>query len=184
MKRLGLLAAVALGAILAASPARAQKVDADFDEAANFAAFKTFAFKDGTPAKNPLYHKRIVDALSRALMAEGMTMDENNPDVIVAYHGSTSDEVSIDTNNWGYTYGGSWRWGGMYGAPMSSTTTVRKYKTGTLVVDMWDARSKQLAWRGVASDTMSDKAEKNEKKINKAVEKMFKKYPPEMKKKK
>jgi hypothetical protein len=39
-------------------------------------------------------------------------------------------------------------------------------------------QQKQLVFRGTATDTLSDKAEKNTKKIQKAVEKMFKKYPP------
>jgi hypothetical protein len=33
-------------------------------------------------------------------------------------------------------------------------------------------------FRGVASDTLSDKPEKNTKKINKSAQKMFYKYPP------
>ena len=48
---------------------------------------------------------------------------------------------------------------------------------GTLVVDVVDARGKKLAFRATASDTVSDNPQKNEKKIHKAVEKMFAKYP-------
>jgi hypothetical protein len=33
-------------------------------------------------------------------------------------------------------------------------------------------------WRGTSTSTLSDKPEKNTKKIHKAVEKLFKKYPP------
>ncbi len=60
----------------------------------------------------------------------------------------------------------------------SSTTQVRTYQMGTLVVDLWDAQAKQLVWRGVASDTISDNPQQNEKKIDKAAEEMFKRYPP------
>jgi hypothetical protein len=52
----------------------------------------------------------------------------------------------------------------------------------TLVVDIWDARTKQLLWRATATDTVSENPEKNEKKLKKAMEKMFKKYPPQKKK--
>ena len=60
----------------------------------------------------------------------------------------------------------------------SSTTTVREYAVGTLVVDIFDAKSKSLLFRGTASDELSDKPEKNQKKLAKASDKMFKNFPP------
>ena len=59
------------------------------------------------------------------------------------------------------------------------TYSWQNYKEGTLVVDLYDAKTKQLIWRGSAEDTLSDKAEKNEKNLDKGVAKMFKKFPPE-----
>ena len=50
--------------------------------------------------------------------------------------------------------------------------------TETLVVDIFDAKSKQLMFRGQASDEISDKPEKNVKKVQKAADKMFKDFPP------
>jgi hypothetical protein len=52
------------------------------------------------------------------------------------------------------------------------------YQAGTLVIFMFDAKTKQLLWRGTAEGTLSDKTDKNEKKLEKAVEKMFKDFPP------
>ena len=52
---------------------------------------------------------------------------------------------------------------------------------GTLVVDISNGQSKALIWRGTAADTLSDNPDKNTKKIEKAVEKMFKNYPPKKK---
>ena len=51
-------------------------------------------------------------------------------------------------------------------------------QTAIIVVDMWDAEAKELVWRGVASDTISDNPQKNIQKINKAMAKMFERYPP------
>ena len=48
-------------------------------------------------------------------------------------------------------------------------TTEQDYKEGTLVVDLYDAKTKQLIWRGSAEDTLSRKAEKNEKNLDKGV---------------
>ena len=49
------------------------------------------------------------------------------------------------------------------------------------MVDLYDAHTKKLVWRGVGTDTASDKADKNAKEIQKAVDKMFKDYPPKKK---
>ncbi len=56
------------------------------------------------------------------------------------------------------------------------------YKVGTLVVDVFDTKAKALVFRGVASGEMADKAEKNEKKADKAVAKILKDFPPEARK--
>jgi len=48
-----------------------------------------------------------------------------------------------------------------------------------LVIDLYDAKTKQLIWRGSAQDTVSDKAAKNEKNLDRGVAKMFKEFPPE-----
>jgi hypothetical protein len=46
------------------------------------------------------------------------------------------------------------------------------------VIDLYDAKTKQLIWRGSAEDTLSDNAAKNEKNLDKGVAKMFKVFPP------
>jgi hypothetical protein len=60
-----------------------------------------------------------------------------------------------------------------------ATTSEQDYKEGTLLVDLYDAKTKQLIWRGSAEDTVSNNADKNEKNLNKGVAKMFKKFPPQ-----
>jgi hypothetical protein len=60
----------------------------------------------------------------------------------------------------------------------TSTTQVRTYTEGTLIVDIWDAKKKELVWRGVGSDTVSSNPESNAKKIDQVVADMFKRYPP------
>ena len=50
----------------------------------------------------------------------------------------------------------------------TATTTTSEYLVGTLVVDIFDAKSKALMFRGTASDEISDKPEKNIKKVEKA----------------
>jgi hypothetical protein len=155
----------------AAWPAFAQQVNVDWDKAANFAAFNTYSWTQGTiPAgANPLMVQRVNSAVETELSAIGLTKVDKDPDVLVAVHGATQQEVSLQS--WGY----SPRWGG-------GQIDVNKVLVGTLIVDIINAKTKQLAFRATASDTVSDKPEKNEKKIHKAVEKMFEKYPTNAKK--
>ena len=51
-------------------------------------------------------------------------------------------------------------------------------------LDIFDAKTKALIFRGTAEDEISDKAEKNVKKVEKASAKMFKDFPPGSKEKK
>jgi len=169
---------------VASLPAVAQKVVVDFDKAASFTNFKTYAWKEGTPAKNPLNNTRILNAIDKELAAKGfMKVDpEQNPDLLVLYHAAVDVETQINTVNMGGYYG--W-YGGYYGGGGgTSTTYVDKIPVGTLRVDIGDVKNKKLLWQGKATDTMSDKPEKIEKTINKAAEKMFKNFPPDLKKKK
>jgi Domain of unknown function (DUF4136) len=165
----------------------AQKVSYDFDKSANFAAFKTYAHKDGTKVGQPLIDERIVAAIDTQLAAKGFTKSEANPDVFVVYHMAFDKEKDISTFSSGYgggygPYG--WGWGGGGWAGGTSTTQVRDILIGTLVVDIADAKKGQLAWRGMATKEVNTQAnpEKRDKSINKAMEKIFKKYPPKQKK--
>jgi uncharacterized protein DUF4136 len=157
-----------------------QKVNVDFDKEANFASFKTYTWAEGTPAKNPLMDQRIRDGVDKQLAAKGLQKVEAsaNPDLVVLYHAAVGSETQLTTMNTG-GYGWGYRWGGGMG---TSTTTVDKIPIGQLTIDIGDAKTKKLLWMGNASDTLSDKPEKNEKKINNALEKMFKKFPPPVKK--
>jgi hypothetical protein len=98
-------------------------------------------------------------------------------DVAIVAIKTTQTQRSLQTFYDGF--GGGWGWrrfgGGGFG---ESTTTEQDYKEGTLVIDLYDAKTKQLIWRGSTQGTVSDKAEKNEKNLNKGVAKMFKDFPP------
>ena len=180
MRRLAI--AAALGFVSVA--AFAQDVKTDYDKSANFGAIKTFAVKIGTSWNNQISEKRITDEITKTLTEKGWTKTDANPDALVLLHGATEKQKSLNTfysgGYGGYGYRG---WGGM-GGMGTATTTVSEYLVGTLVVDIFDAKSKALLFRGTASDEISDKPEKNIKKVEKAADKMFKDFPPGSKEKK
>jgi hypothetical protein len=171
-------------ALAVAGGARAQDVKVDFDPAANFGVVKTFSIKLGTAWGNEISQKRVMDEFTQALTEKGWKLaPEGQGDVLVVVHGAS--QVKKDLNTFysgmgGYGYRG---WGGM-GGMGSATTTVNEYTVGTLVVDIFEAKSKALMWRGTAQDELSDKTEKNIKKLGKASDKMFKEFPPGSAKKK
>jgi hypothetical protein len=162
----------------------AQDVKTDFDKNANFGAIKTFAVKIGTSWNNQISEKRISDEVAQTLTEKGWKQVDANPDALVLLHGATEKQTSLNTfysgGYGGYGYRG---WGGM-GGMGTATTTTSEYLVGTLVVDIFDAKSKALVFRGSASDEISDKTEKNIKKVEKATAKMFKDFPPGSKEKK
>ena len=183
MKIRVLAVAAALG--LAGTVAFAQDVKVDFDKDANFGKYKTFAIKVGTSWNNPISEKRVLGEIQQGLTEKGWThaSDEAKADALVVLHGATEKQKSLNTFYTGGYGGYGWRggWGGGMG---SSTTTVEEYTVGTLVVDIFDAKSKQLVYRGVAQDEISNKPEKNAKKLAKASDKLFKDFPPGSKVKK
>lgn len=173
-----------LALALAVGPAFAQKVYIDFDKAYDATGIETFGWKEtedtSVRASNPLLHSRIVNGIEYYLALGGNREVEENPDVWVTYHASTETKVSFDTTHWGYGYPSSWAHGGYYGRygyssgyGGVSSTTVSTYEKGTLVVDVWDAATDQLIWRGMASNiAVTDNPAKMEKRIDKALKKM------------
>ena len=176
MRKLAIAAALAL----ASTAAFAQDVKTDYDHAANFAAIKTFQAKIATSWNNQISEKRVLDEITQTLVEKGWKSVDANPDALVLLHGATEKQKSLNTfysgmgGYGGYGYRG---WGGGMGMG-TATTTTSEYLVGTLVVDIFDAKTKALMYRGTATDELSDKPEKNQKKLAKASDKLFKNFPP------
>jgi hypothetical protein len=133
-----------------------QHIQTDFDHQANFSRYKTYSWQE-VKASNSLWGDRIKDAVNAQLAAKGWTQVDNGADVAIVAIKTTQTERTLQTFYDGL--GGGWRWRG-FGGFGESATTEQDYKEGTLVVDMYDASTKQLIWRGSAEDMLSDKAEK------------------------
>ena len=168
---------VLTGMMLLAGRSSAQDVKTDYDRNANFGQYKSYSWERVQTA-DPLVVDRIKSAVNAALAAKGFTEVPSSGDLSVVAMGTTQNQQTLDTfyNN----FGGGWRWGGIGDA---TTTTETSYRVGTLVIDLFDTNTKKLVWRGSASDTLFNKSEKNIDNLDKGVEKMFKKFPPEPPKK-
>jgi len=162
--------------LLFAGKLSAQQVKTDYDRNANFAQYKTYSWAQ-VKTKDALDVDRIKSAVNAALAAKGWTQADSGGDVSIVAMEITRNQQTLNTFYDGF--GGGWGWrrfgGGGFG---DATTTTETYKVGTVVVDLFDAKTKQLLWRGMSSDTLSNNSDKNIKNLDKGVEKMFKNFPP------
>ncbi len=162
--------------VLAASPALAQRVYVDYDRDVDFDAYRSFAWV-GTPetsmqGESPLVHSRLKNSIEHYLAQAGLAEDTEAPDLYVTYHTSSKEKVSYSTSTMGAGYGPGWGFDPYWGGGMS-TTTAHAYEEGTLIIDLWDAESKNMVWRGSATAVVKSKPEKLAKQIDKAVAKMI-----------
>ena len=148
----------------------AQKVTVDSNPAAPFSAYKTYAWLNGTPAPEPIMEQQLRASINERLMARGLTKTTVSPDLLVMTNVTTQQRQEFVPNGFAY---GPWWWGAYgYGPGYMDT-----WLEGTLVVDFYDAKTKQLVWRGVATANASDKPTHNVEKMDKALKKMFEKFP-------
>jgi len=160
-------------ATLVATSALAQKITTESAPKASFASYKTFMWIKEPKVDDPLLKQRIIDDVTAQLQAKGWQPVSQGADVAVAAHVATQTEQTLNTFYDGF--GGGWRWGGGFG---SATTTVNTYEEGTLIVDLFDAKTQEAVWRGTATQDVSSNPEKQSKNIDKAVQKLFSKFPP------
>jgi hypothetical protein len=174
MKPLG--TALVMAAILC-SGCSTLKVSTDFMPGTDFTAYKTFAFKDVVDFKNAIFETRLKNAVATQLVAKGMARKDENPDLWVVLRPRLTKETQINTvETGGYGYG--MRYGGM--GMGTATTTVQEIPVGTLVIDLVDAKAKQMVWRGTASDSLKQNAtpEERDQNLNQAMTQLFANYPP------
>jgi hypothetical protein len=168
--------------LMLAVTAAAQDVKTDFDKVFNFSTVKTYSIKIGTTWGNDLSQRRVLTEFDEAIAGKGWKkVAEGQADIQVILHGATQTKHNATTfyTGMGGGYGG-YRYGGV--GMGSAQTMVSEYQVGTLVADMFDAKTKNLVFRGTAEDEISDNPEKNAKKLEKASAKMFKNFPPTPKK--
>jgi hypothetical protein len=161
-------------AFLFASGPLAQQVKTDYDRQANFADYKSYSWEQ-VKTKDALDVDRIKNAVNAVLAAKGWTQADSGGDVSIVAIEITREQQTLNTFYDGF--GGGWRWRG-FGGFGEATTTTDTYKVGTLIIDLFDTKTKKLLWRGSSTDTLSNNSDKNIKNLDKGVEKLFKNFPP------
>lgn len=157
------------------------KTVTDYDHAVNFGSYHTYSWI-GVTVNEPFWKDRVTNAIDNQLTAKGWQKVPTRGDASVSAFGSTVEQRRLET--WyGGGFGGGWYHRGWWvGAGGPGYVAVESIPVGTLHVDIFDARTKKVIWHGDASDTLTQKPDKNEKKLEKEVAELFKKFPPPAKK--
>jgi len=167
MPRRVLMSALVVGTI--SMIAAAQQVSVNYNHDRSFAQYHTYAWgsNNANQIRNSILAQAAQQDINASLQSKGLQMVEENqnPDLIVTSNGGLKQETSWSA--WGMRGIG----GGMGGI------TPQQNVEGTLIVDLYDAKTQSLVWRGIAEDTLKNNGNKNQEMVEKAVEKMFKHWP-------
>ena len=167
--------------------AKAQTVKVNWQENAPFATYKTYAWQGSKNEGSDFYkqwiHTDVNEEMARKHFRE--VSPNQDPDLLLYYHVISQEIMDSTTTDDGYGWGqGPWGfWGGWGGwgvpPPGIARTEVQPRMMGILAIDIVDARTKDLVWRGQATvDAISNKQKGDEKQTLNSVRKMFAKFPP------
>jgi Domain of unknown function (DUF4136) len=162
-------------AFLACVVAQGQEVRHNFMPGVDFSKFHTYKWVniEGGAHPNQIMDAEIKQSIDSQLASKGLTKtSDEKADLYVGY------QVAVDQEKQWNAWGTGRGFGGGMGTATQSTINV-----GSLVVDMYDPNTKQLVWTGTATKTIdpSSNQEKNQKNLNKSMQKLLKDYPPKSK---
>ncbi|HSE23854.1 MAG TPA: DUF4136 domain-containing protein [Pyrinomonadaceae bacterium] len=161
--------------------AAAQDIRFNYLPGTDFSKYKTYKW---VQIPNVQYPNQLVDgqikrSIENQLSLKGLTKTEENPDLYITYQAAVNQEKQWNSFSTGGDMWGYGRWGG-WGGMGTTTTTSKTINIGTLNVDFYDVARKEQIWRGAASKTLGSGKDPNkvQKNLDKAMAKLFKKYPP------
>ena len=181
---LNLPLAILLVCFLAGCTTESVSVTTDYDRAAQFGKYKSYTL---APPKrggsmSPLGEAALRDALRDEMSRRGIAeVSGKRADLIAVRHAFIEEKVSVQQyTDWSYNSHGGWPYGfgyyGFWGGAPVTYTDVNQYGEGTLILDLVDARTKKLVFRGVGRAVVGG-ARENAAKVREAVAKMFAAYP-------
>lgn len=144
-------------ALLLASCATHPVIRTDFDSAANFHAYRTYSWLpvEVPRGMNPIMFRRVQGAIDQALMARGY-QQATPGDFSIGFTIAEKDRVEVYDQGYygGWGWGGyGWGWGG-WGYPWGwggfSPIDIENVTEHSLIIDIYDTRTRQAVWHGVA----------------------------------
>jgi len=157
MRRLVRLTAMTLA--IAATGCATLSVSSHVQRGTDFANYRTFdwgpadAFPAGDPRldQHPFFRDEVEGAVEKGLAAKGYERSTSaGPDLLIHYHASISQRIDVDHVDHQYRYGDA----------HDSRAGVIEYEAGTLVLDIVDARTGRVIWRGWSQGSVEDLLER------------------------
>ena len=148
-------------------------IRSDYDKDVNLQQYSTYKWagiRELESRNNPLYYnelndKRIREAVDNELTSRGY-IQADDAELILHYHIVVEDQHMIINEPYG-TYGPYW----------TRQQAVIQYKEGSIIIDIMEASTNSLAWRGWATSVINGTPDINEKLIRNSIVKLFRKYP-------
>jgi len=163
------LGACTVAICLISTIAAAQQVSVNYNHNQSFAQYHTYAWgsNNANQVQNSILAQVAQQDINSALQGKGLRMvqENQNPDLIVTGNGGMRQQTSYSA--WGMRGIG----GGMGGI------TPEQSVEATLIVDLYEAKTQSLVWRGIAQNTLNQNGNKNQQMVEKAIQKMFKQWP-------
>jgi hypothetical protein len=159
--------AVFLGLALCGAAAGAAEIKVNYDWQADFTRYKTWRWRKGTPAPDPIEDKQLRDAIESRLAARGLSRVDSHGDLDVVYHVAAETKVGVQKVG--------------YKQPFfeGQATRIRLLSSGTLALDMIDASSGKVVWRGEAQDATTPTSSAIERMIDEGIAQLLQDFPPE-----
>lgn len=134
--------------------------------------YVTFFMLDGNSSGNVVIDERIKSGIEMALADKGLvdTSPEDSEAVVIA-HTATAERHSRPAFYEGW---GGWQWQRERSAAMPAA---EDYRVGTLVVDMFDARTKELIWHAFATDAVPKSPNQQLHATDRAITRIFERFP-------
>ena len=148
-------------------PTIAAQVSVEFDESVDFDEFLTYAFREGADAKRVEVQIRIEGFIKRELDQRGLMQVEDSPDLVVRTYALVEKltlEQLADETTWEFYTG-------------LVDMDAYSVRAGTLVIDVADRSGKTVLWRGLVAAPVTGNVAAVERKLDKAVTKMFRQFP-------
>ena len=140
----------------------------------DFTQYRTFSFVEGTPAQDPRVEKWLHEAITREMRDKGVQMLAEGGDLLVRTHLTVREQQRLEVDILG-----EWSIPETESTKVTPGENARDIGRGTVAVELLDGYSKLVIWQGVAGAvTRPQVTPSSEKRINKAIGNMFKKYPP------
>ncbi len=127
---------------------------------------------------NSISNRALRGDLRQGFEKLGYAVNDSTPDFCVAYYASTNQQLDISAYDYGYSFRPRWwrGWGPRYRSAMFEPM-VTQYTQGTVIVDVFDPKNKELLWRGQGVAAVSDNQDQYVQELQATVAAILAKFP-------